>query len=111
MPEADDIVLVVTTTDDRALADAIARALVERRLAACVRIVPVGSVYRWDGEICAADEFAIEAKTTHAAAGVVQSAIAALHSYDLPEILVLPALGGSDAYLGWIRSEVTPPAA
>ena len=103
-----DFVIVATTTDDRAVADAIARAVVEKRLAACVGIAMRESVYRWNDEICAAQEFAVEIKTTAAAAPAVEDEVRRLHSYELPEILVLPIRGGSPAYLAWIEQEVRP---
>ncbi|MBB3973136.1 divalent-cation tolerance protein CutA [Hansschlegelia beijingensis] len=103
-----DFVIVTTTTDDRAVADAIAQAAVEGGEAACARIGSAESVYRWQGELCRTPEFVVELKTTSAAAERVRRTIARLHNYELPEILVLPVLGGSAGYLGWLRDQVAP---
>jgi len=103
MPE---FVIVTTTTDDRAVADAIAQAAVEAGESACARIGSAESVYRWQGELCRAPEFVVELKTTADAVDRLQQTIARLHNYELPEILVTPLLGGSAAYLGWLRDQV-----
>lgn len=101
-----DFVTITTTADDRGVADRIARAVIERRIAACARISSAESVYRWDGEICVAPEFVVEIKTTAAARAAVEAAIRELHSYELPEIVAHPVAGGSKAYLDWVSSEV-----
>lgn len=97
-------VIVTTVIDDREAAERIARTLVESRLAACVQIsgVPVTSVYRWDGEVETAAEFVVSAKTAAAAADAVVVAIVAAHTYEVPEVLVTPVLGGHPAYLAWV---------
>ncbi|MBX3433834.1 MAG: divalent-cation tolerance protein CutA [Pirellulales bacterium] len=98
---------VLTTAPTAAEADAIAAALVERRLAACVQIVgPVASVYRWQGRVERAEERLLVVKTTAAAYPQVEAAIRALHSYQCPEIVALPIVAGSDDYLGWLRGEI-----
>lgn len=103
-----EFVTVCTTTDDRAVADRIAAAAIERRLAACARISPVESVYRWEGEVRRAAEFVVEIKTAASAAAAVEAVILELHSYELPEVVVLPILGGSKEYLDWMRAAVAP---
>jgi periplasmic divalent cation tolerance protein len=104
-----EFVIVVTTVDDRAVAEAIAAAAVERRLAACARIAVADSVYRWDGAVQRTPEFVVEMKTTAAAAPALEAAIRERHSYELPEIVVLPILGGSRDYLDWLAREVSEP--
>ncbi len=101
-----DFVIVTTTTDDRAVADAIAQAAIEGGEAACARIGSAESVYRWQGELCRTPEFVVELKTTAGAADRVRRTIARLHNYELPEVLVLPVLGGSADYLAWLRDQV-----
>ena len=101
-----DHVTVETTTDDRTLAETIARAAIERRVAACARITAVDSVYRWKGEVETAVELVVELKTTAAAREAAQALILELHTYDLPEIVVRPILSGSKAYLDWVSAEV-----
>lgn len=100
------LVTVSTTTDDRSVAERVARAAIERRLAACARIHEATSVYRWEGAIRSDREFVVELKTTAAAAGAVEALIRELHGYELPEIVFHPITGGSADYLGWVSSEV-----
>ena len=98
-----DIVIVFTTVPDGELGDTIARALVEERLAACVNVhAPMTSVYRWEGRVEQESERQLVIKTTRERVPFVQTRIAQLHSYHLPEFLVLPVSDGSPAYLGWV---------
>lgn len=99
--------IVLTTAGTREEAARIARALVDRRLAACVNLTgPIQSVYRWKGEVETAEEWLLLAKTTVAAVDQVRAAIQELHSYELPECIVLPIEGGSQEYLAWIGENV-----
>ncbi len=99
--------IVLTTTASKAEATRIAGALVARKLAACVNVVgPVESVYRWKGAVQKTEEFLCIIKTTAAAAAKVNAAIQQLHSYELPEVVVLPVQAGSLEYLGWIGENV-----
>lgn len=102
-----DKVLVLTTAGSEAEAQKIANQLVERRLAACVNIVPrIQSVYRWEGKVETAEEFLLIIKTTKTRIQDVQAAIRELHSYDLPECIVISMEGGSSEYLKWIEESV-----
>ena len=102
-----DARVVLTTTGSKAEAQKIACALVERKLAACVNIVgPIESVYRWKGAVESAEEFLCVVKTTAAAVERVSAAIKELHSYELPECVVLTIEGGSEEYLGWVAENV-----
>lgn len=99
--------IVLTTAGTKEEAHKIARALVERQLAACVNIVPhVESVYRWEGEVEQGQEWLLLIKTTAKAFAQVREAIGELHSYELPECLCLAIEDGSAAYLGWIGESV-----
>jgi periplasmic divalent cation tolerance protein len=99
--------IVLSTAGSRDAARKIARALVERRLAACVNIVaPVESVYRWQGEVENAEEWLLIIKTTAQAFSKVREAICELHSYNLPECVLLSIEDGSKAYLEWIAESV-----
>lgn len=99
--------LVLTTTSSPEESRKIARELVERRLAACVNIVPkIESVYRWEGKIEEAQEYLLLIKTTAEAFPGLCAAIQQLHSYDLPECVALPIEDGSLAYLRWIDESV-----
>ena len=102
-----DCRLVLTTAGSKDEAHKIARALVERRLAACVNIVSgVASVYRWKGAVDSAEEWLLLIKTTAAAFERVRNAIKELHSYELPECILLPIEAGSRDYLNWIGESV-----
>jgi periplasmic divalent cation tolerance protein len=99
--------LVLTTAGSKEEARRIARTLVERRLAACVNVIPqIESVYRWQGNIEEAEEWLLLIKTTGAAFERVRDAIRELHSYDLPECICLAIDGGSSAYLEWLQNSV-----
>jgi periplasmic divalent cation tolerance protein len=98
--------IVLTTTATREDAGKIARALVERRLAACVNLVAIESVYRWKDEVESAEEWLLVIKTTAAAYDHVHAAIKELHTYDLPECVLLPIENGSEDYLAWIGESV-----
>lgn len=102
-----DKVLVLTTAGNEAEAKKIARALVDRKLAACVNIVPrIQSVYRWQGTVENAEEYLLLIKTTRARVEAVQVAVRELHSYDLPEFVVILIEGGTPEYLNWIAESV-----
>jgi len=97
---------VTTTAAERADAEKIARALVERRLAACVQVAgPVSSTYRWRGDIETAQEFLCIIKTRAELFEKVESAIRELHPYETPEIIATPITGGSADYLKWLADE------
>jgi periplasmic divalent cation tolerance protein len=99
--------VVLSTAGSQEEARTIARGLVERQLAACVNIIPkIESVYRWQGKVEEAEEFLLIVKTTEAASVQVQDAIREMHSYELPECIVLSITDGSEAYLKWIGSSV-----
>ena len=102
-----DCCIVTTTSDKRDSLEAIAKKLIELRLAACCQISgPVESHYRWEGKVESAEEWICTAKTTTARLEEVISQIKSLHHYDEPEIIATPIVGGSDGYLNWIREQV-----
>ena len=104
-----DKLLVLSTAPSEAEAKKIAHALVEERLAACVNIVPkIHSVYRWQGKVESADEFLLLIKTTRDREEQVRSAIQDLHTYELPECIVIAIDGGSEEYLQWLSESVGP---
>jgi periplasmic divalent cation tolerance protein len=99
--------LVLTTTSSVEDSKKLARALVERRLAACVNIVPwIESVYRWEGKVEEAQECLLLIKTTEEAFPRLRDAIQELHSYDIPECIALAIENGSVPYLSWISRSV-----
>ena len=98
--------VVLVTAPDEACAERLARALVEERLAACVNVLPgVRSFYRWEGVVQDDTELLLVAKTRPERLEALAARVKELHPYDLPEVLEIPATGGSDAYLDWVRSE------
>jgi periplasmic divalent cation tolerance protein len=102
-----DIVLVLTTVPVGSRGETIARALVDERLAACVNIhAPMTSFYRWRGAVERDVERQLVIKTTRDRVPALQSRLAELHSYELPEFVVVAVTDGSAAYLDWAKSEV-----
>ena len=98
--------VVWSTYPDAETAERAAGDLVERRLAACVAVLPkIVSVYRWRGVIERADEAVLLAKTRASAAEAVMAALRATHPYDVPALLVLPVAAASAAYGAWIEAE------
>jgi periplasmic divalent cation tolerance protein len=103
-----DVVIVLTTVPEGDLGDTIARRLIEERIAACVNVcAPMTSLYRWRGAVERETERQLVIKTTREHVPAVQTCIAELHSYELPEFIVLAVADGSTAYLDWLQGEVT----
>jgi periplasmic divalent cation tolerance protein len=98
--------LVLTTEADAEAARRLARELLERRVLACVTMVPVSSMYHWEGEIEAADEVQLVFKTTTDRLAELRQAVAELHTYDVPEFIVLDA-HASGAYQQWIEETLS----
>jgi len=100
MPE---MIMVVSNVPNMEVAQAIAHDLVEKQHAACVNILPgVHSVYRWQDAVEEASELTLLIKTQRSCYAALESALLALHPYDVPEIILLPITGGLPGYLGWI---------
>ncbi len=94
---------------DAATATRIADALVGERLAACVNVLPgVRSIYRWQGAVERADEALLVIKTVAARVPALSARIAALHPYELPEVVAVEAAAGLPAYLDWVAAQSTP---
>jgi periplasmic divalent cation tolerance protein len=99
---ASTVSIVLTTVGADADAAAIARTLIDERLAACVNILPaMTSVYRWQGKVEQDREQQLVIKTASDRVAALQARLRQLHPYELPEFLVLDATG-SDAYLAWV---------
>lgn len=101
-----EFVAAQTTVDRPALAEQLASAAVDSRLAACVQITEATSVYRWDDTIQKDTEQLLTFKTTVQALPALESLIAREHPYDEPEFIVLPIVDGSPSYLSWVRDSV-----
>ena len=98
--------LVLTNLPDRAAAERLADALVERQLAACVNILaPCRSVYRWKGAVQHDEEHPMLIKTTGACYPALEQAIRKEHPYELPEIIAVPIERGLPAYLDWVTAQ------
>ncbi|MCE1239439.1 MAG: divalent-cation tolerance protein CutA [Azonexaceae bacterium] len=98
--------LILTNCPDESCANAIALALVEERLAACVNILPrVQSVYRWQGAVESASEIPLLIKSTAASYAALEKRLAELHPHAVPEIVALPIAHGLPAYLNWLAQE------
>ena len=97
-----EYILVLTTTATEQQAAQFARGLVESRLAACVHIDTVRSIYRWQGAVPDEPEWQLAIKTTPARYVEVEQFIKAHHTYDTPEILCIDIAGGAADYLRWI---------
>ena len=96
--------VVLTTCGSKDEAQKIARAVVERRVAACVNIIaPVESIYRWEERVESATEWLLLIKSTAEKSAVVCEAIRELHLYDVPECIVISIEDGSAEYLKWIE--------
>jgi periplasmic divalent cation tolerance protein len=108
-PAPDAVAVVVTTTDSADEAERLARGLVEARLAACVQIVgPVRSAFRWEGSVSVETEWQLVVKTATARVDELSAWIAAEHSYDVPEVIAVPVVGGHAPYLRWVTDETAP---
>jgi periplasmic divalent cation tolerance protein len=109
LPEfADYPAILVLCTCPEAVALDIAREVVTQGLAACVnRLAPVTSLYRWAGRICEDSEQLLVIKTTPAGYEALEMRLKALHPYEIPEIIAIPVVAGSSAYLGWLNAAVT----
>jgi periplasmic divalent cation tolerance protein len=95
------VVLTTVTSRDDALR--LARILVERRLAACVNVIPATSVYRWEGELHEDAEHVLVVKTRRTHVDDIKELFEQHHPYELPELVALEVEDGSAAYLNWVR--------
>jgi periplasmic divalent cation tolerance protein len=106
-----DKIVVLTTCDSEMLAEQLARHLVEHRVAACVNILPKArSIYRWQEKIEDAGEWVLLIKSRRDLFAALRAEIQRLHTYETPEVIAIPIVDGSEAYLGWIDGQLTVPA-
>jgi periplasmic divalent cation tolerance protein len=108
-PPAPDVRIVLTTIGSETDALALARTLVDERLAACVNVLPaMVSIYRWKGSVEQDKEHQVVIKTAPDRLPALEARLRQLHPYELPEFLVLDVAGGEAAYLAWVRESVSP---
>ena len=102
-----DKIVVLSTCDSEEQAARLARHLVEQRLAACVNILPhVRSIYRWNEKVEDSGEWMLVIKSRRDLFLALRAEIEKVHSYEVPEIIALPVVEGSEAYLGWLDHEL-----
>jgi periplasmic divalent cation tolerance protein len=100
------IVILCTAPAQDDTAQRLARGLVESGLVACVNVIgPIRSVYRWQGNVEDDQELQLLIKTRASAFGAVERFVKEHHPYEVPELLALPVVAGSDAYLSWLRDQ------
>ena len=97
-----EAILVLVTVGERSEADNIAQTLVREKLAACVGIATIESIYLWEGQ------FQLLIKTVKSRYPEVEAKILELHSYDVPEIMALPVVAASERYLHWVIQQTSP---
>lgn len=102
-----DKIVVFSTCETEEEAARVARHLVEMRLAACVNIIPhARSIYRWKDQVEDSTELVLVIKSRRDLFSVLRAEIEKIHSYEIPEIVALPIVDGSEAYLGWLDREL-----
>lgn len=101
-----DHVVIFITASSRDEAEQICRALVEERLIACGNLIyPIRSIFRWKEEVCREEEVLLIAKSRQELLHRIVRRVRQLHSYEVPEVIALPIVGGSPAYLQWVDEE------
>jgi periplasmic divalent cation tolerance protein len=101
-----DLLAVFTTVANAEQADTLARAAVERRLAACVQAEAIHSTYRWQGTVASEPEVRLMFKTSRALYPALEALLQEMHPYELPAIFALPAAEASAAYAAWVNDSL-----
>ena len=102
-----DFIVVLVTAKDKEQAEKISKTLLAEKLVACANIIsPVSSLFLWQGKVDRAEECILIMKTRKSLFGELQLCVKALHSYEVPEILALPIVDGSENYLSWMGSVI-----
>lgn len=102
-----DKIVVLTTCESADQAEQLARHLVDRRLAACVNVLPAArSIYRWKDKVEDTQEFVLIIKSRRDVFAKLREAIVHLHSYEIPEVIAMPIVDGSEPYLSWLDREL-----
>ena len=103
--KASDYCVISTTTDSKENADAITQLLLEKKLIACVQSTVIQSAYRWQEKIIKSEEILLQMKTKRSLFAKIQTEIEHLHTYDVPEIIMVPMAGANLRYLQWLEEE------
>ena len=104
--DSEQVVVVLSNAPDIPLAKRIAHMLVEEHLAACVNLGAPGlSMYMWEGTLEGTEEVPLQMKTTRGRLPALVERLRQLHPYEVPEVIVLPVLGGSTDYMEWVRAQ------
>jgi len=98
--------MVVFCTVPSEVARDIAGQIIDKKLAACVNVFPVRSIFRWEGRICDDTEELLIIKTTCSAADELTNFLVSIHPYDLPELFCLPVMSSHEEFLNWVAGEV-----
>ena len=98
-------IVVILSTVPQEKSEAMARALLDKRLVACVNTLPVRSFYHWKGEFCDDQEQLLILKTTQKKSEEVIAALKEMHPYEVPEIIAIPVIAGHAPYLAWVHEE------
>ncbi len=105
MKEPTEIIIFITTADEQE-AQGIAKLLLGKRFIACANIVPrVSSIFWWQGVLESEIECMLVLKTKRSLLDDVVEAVKSAHSYDVPEVIALPIIGGNQDYLNWLKEE------
>ena len=100
-----DKIVVLSTCASEQEGEKLARLLVDGRMAACVNVLPrMRSVYRWKGNVESADECLLLVKSSRELFDSVKAVLATAHSYEVPEVVALPIVDGSETYLNWLEA-------
>ena len=100
-------IIIITTASSNKEAEIIGSKLIDKKLAACVNIIPnIKSIYRWKGKMNKDSEYLLIIKTVKRAEKDVFKNIRKLHSYDTPEMISIPITGGEKSYLNWLSKSV-----
>ncbi|MGB3691823.1 MAG: divalent-cation tolerance protein CutA [Spirulinaceae cyanobacterium] len=105
MLNAEGYGLVLVTASSQEEADAIATSLVANKLAACVSIAPIRSLYIWQGEVHNEQEWQLTIKTHLRKFKEIEEQVRTIHSYEVPEIIAIPIVAGSQPYLNWLAEQ------
>src|SRR5450432_3715465 len=107
-----DKIVVLSACESHAEAEKIATSVVEKRLAACVNLIPgIESIYRWRGAVERSKEFLLVIKSSRELLPDLQAELLKLHSYEIPEVLAIPIVDGAEDYLNWMEREIQPAGA